>query len=226
MRRSAANRGFTLIEISIALAIGAMLMTVAIAGVNSITDANLRSAAITLTGAIKGNYDRAIMNKRTQRLAMDIDKGLWWIEYTDDPYALAAKLEKGDGSKDEDDDKDEDPFADEDMDAEVKNALEGGRAASFRPDGELGEPQRLPGEVRFSRILTGHQEEAFTAGVAYLHFFRAGWTEPARIEITDGTEYTTLEVQPLIGRVRTYHERMDEDWKNEEIDKSEENETW
>ena len=91
--------------------------------------------------------------------------------------------------------------------AHVKAALEGGKAASFVPEGE---PRPLPGDVRFSKVQTGHQEEPFIAGVAYLHFFRGGWSEPAQIELTDGDEVISLKVFPLTGGVRTYHEPLKE----------------
>lgn len=229
MRRAGpTSGGFTLIELSIALAIAAMLMVTAVAGVNALTDANLRSASVEITGAIKYNYDRAIMEKRNQRLVFDIDQNLWWAEFSTDAYALDGELqEEAPKSTDEDDRKreaeadEDDPFFDSDEDPEVTRALEGGNAVRFQPDTDQGPPRPLPSDIHFSRILTGHQAKAFTRGVAYLHFFRAGWTEPARIELTDGDEYRTLVVMPLTGRTRSYAERFeDEAWENEAIDKS------
>ena len=83
--------------------------------------------------------------------------------------------------------------------SEVKRAMESGLAVRFQPDTDAGEPKPLPSGVRFSRIWTGHQEEAFESGVAYLHFFRTGFTEPAQIELTDGSDVITLKLSPLTG---------------------------
>lgn len=211
-------RGLTLIELTIALAVAAMVTAVGVISINALTHASLKSTAIELAGAIKYNYDRSIMEKRVQRIGMDLDQNVWWVEYTDDPYSLASERLRGtEGAKrdeEEEDDDDFDSFFGE-ADSEVKAALEGGRAASFVPDPDSGEPRPLPGDVRFSRVHTGHQEEPFESGIAYLHFFRGGWTEPAQIEITDGEDHITLKVAPLTGRVRTYHKQLEEMELNE-----------
>ncbi len=219
-RPRAAVRGLTLIEISIALAIAALLAGASIVSVNALTDADLKSSALLLGGAIKYNYDRAIMEKRTQRLALDLDRQIWWIEYTEDPYAIGQERIRGeegdkrrmDGDGDDaDSDSDSDNFFDDDDPRrEVKMVMEGGKNAAFVPDGDSGQPRPLPGTVVFSKIWTGHQEESFTTGVAYIHFFRGGWTEPAQIEVSDGDEYITLKVFPLTGRVRSYHKRLED----------------
>ena len=91
MRRPSAKRaGLTLIEITVALAIAALIVGVGLVSLNALTDADLKSGAVELTGAIKFSYDRAIMEKRTQRMGFDMSKGLWWIAFTDDPYGLDA----------------------------------------------------------------------------------------------------------------------------------------
>lgn len=206
----------TLIELTIALALAALLVAVSIVSVNALTDANLRSAAVELAGAIKFNYDRSIMEKRTQRLGMDLDRHVWWIEFTEDQYALAAERmsgEEGDKRDLEGDSGDvelDSFFARNEGEAEVKQIMEGGKGAAFVPDEGAGKPRPLPGDVTFSKIWTGHQEESFTSGIAYLHFFRGGWTEPAQIELFDGSDYITLKVFPLTGRVRTYHKQLED----------------
>ena len=223
MRRA----GFTLIELTIALAIAAMAMAAAVVGAGAVTDADLRSAAVDLTGAVKLNYDRAVMLKRTQRLAMNLDQGLWWIDYTEDRYALSRERAEGEHGKSSDEVREEleedSSFFDDDVDHEVKAAVEGGAAMRFSRDGELdaGKPRPLPKGICFSRAWTGHQEEPFSTGVAYVHFFPGGWTEPARIELVDvdceskseadkDSSYITLRVLPLTGRVRSYHRQMEE----------------
>lgn len=222
------RRAFTLIELMIGLAIAALIVSVTIAGVNNITDARLRSTAVELTGAIKYSYDRAIMQNRIQRLAMDLDSGQWWLEYTEDPFKVQQERVKGtsglkrdeEGTIDDSDEREQlwrDLNIDERTDVEVRKALEGGRASSFQP--EEGQDRReLPGDVSFSRVWTGHQEEPFDEGMAFLHFFKGGWTEPARIELKDDEgDVITLKVSPLTGRVRTYHRPM-EDPELEEYD--------
>jgi len=189
-------------------------MTMSVIAINSLTDASLRSSAVELTGAIKYSYDRAIMQNRIQRLAMNIDEGEWWLEFTTDPFAISEQRIEGevgarvdeDGKLQRSDDDFDDFDFDRDTDPEVRRALEGGRAAGFTRE-EDSEVRKLPRGIQFSRIWTGHQEEPFTKGVAFLHFFTSGWTEPAYIELMDGDEdVVVLKVEPLTGRVRTKHE--------------------
>jgi general secretion pathway protein H len=233
MRRpSKHERGLTLIEITVALAIAALVVSLGLVSLNALTDADLKSSAVELTGAIKFSYDRSIMEKRTQRMGFDMSKGLWWIDYTDDVYALDRERMRGksgaDSPEGEEQEKKKPASLDEifeqadEPEDEVKQAMEGGKALAFSPDEGAGLPRRLPGTVAFSKIWTGHQEEPFTEGVAYLHFFRSGWTEPAQIELTDGDgEYITLKVFPLTGRVRMYRKQLEEE-KVEEDDGREE----
>lgn len=212
------RRGFTLIELTIALAIAAMLVGVSMMSVQSLTGAELKSNAVKISGGIKFCYDRAIMEKRIQRIGMDLDKNVWWIEYTEDPFKLSQQRMRGtegrkrgdDGEFLEDEDDENSTFFDDDVDGEVKLALEGGKGSRFVPDEDAGKPIVLPGNIRFGKVHTGHQEEPFTSGIAYLHFFRGGFTEPAEIELTDGDEVVTLKVLPLTGRVRTYHRELKE----------------
>jgi len=223
------TRGFTLIEVAIALALAGILMATAVTSIRAVTDAAVRSGAVELTGAVKMSYDRAIMLRRTQRIGIDIDKGLWWIEFTEDPFAVGAERMSGtkgaSGSDEEGSEelRDIEREFDEDDDTQVKAAILGGIATRFAMDGDLdaGKPTPLPSGVCFSRVWTDHQEEAFNTGIAYLYFWRGGFTESALIELVDShcedkgdideqdAEYVTLEVLPLTGRVKTRHEKLE-----------------
>lgn len=273
------RRGLTLIELVIGLAIAAMACAVAIGAINSLTSSSLHSTAVELTGAIKTCYDRAIMQRRTERLSIDLDKGLWWIDYTEDPFAVSSERAQGKSGEKESSPGDkggskskksrapgspgeasgsaagalgaggtgasgagagaaeaakgifgaksifDDPdttTSDDVKRAEVKRALEGGKAIDFKPDDELPKPRPFPSGVKVTRMWAGHQEEAFTSGIARIHFFNAGWTEPAQIELSDGSDFVTLKIYPLTGRVRTYDRQLDvpksdhEDGKDED----------
>lgn len=220
-RRPRQNRaGLTLIEITIALGVAALIMSLGVVSVNALSDRNLRQSAMQLAGAIKYSYDRSIMQNRIQRIGMNIDTGEWWLEYTEGEFAV--RRERAEGTQGamldengkivyvgEEDIRDELRLDDE-VDGELRAALEGGLGARFEREDEDKEPRKLPGSVKFSRVWTGHQEEPFEEGIAFVHFFDGGWTEPALIELKDGDdEYVTLEVAPLTGRVRTKHERME-----------------
>lgn len=213
------RRGLTLIEVVIALTIAALLAGVSTVGISAITDAELKSTAVTLSGVMKQAYDRAIMQQRTQRLVIDLDKSLWWLEYSTSPFALSRERltgEKGEASaadEDEDDDRRsgiDARFGSIDEKTEVEAMLEGG-AAMFAADTDVdaGKPSLIPGEIVVRKVWTSHQEEAFTSGTAYVHFFKSGQAEAALIELGDeGEDVITLEVQPLTGRVKMHRRSM------------------
>lgn len=200
-----------------------MAVGIAIASINALTNASLRSSALELSGTIKFAYDRAIMARHTERLSLDLDKGLIWLDFTEDTYSLARERHEGrEGVKSDavgEDDakaakkKERDSFFSDEKDAEkeeVKIALEGGKAVQFAPDVEaMDRPKALPSDIRISKVWSGHQEEAFTSGTAYVHFFNSGWSEPAQIELTDGDEFVTIKVYPLTGRVRIYEKELE-----------------
>jgi prepilin-type N-terminal cleavage/methylation domain-containing protein len=270
--------GLTLVELVIAMAIAAMAAALAIGALNSLTNQSLHSTAVELTGAIKFCYDRAIMERRTERLSIDIDKGLWWIDYTQDMFAISSERVEGkEGDKTDSDEKsggaakkkktklkdsdstskdtksgkgpkdllapktpaepketksifDEDSSSgskdkDQAKKDEVKLAIEGGKAIEFQPDSDVSKPKPFPSDVKVSRVWAGHQVEAFTSGIARIHFFNTGWSEPAQIELTDGSEFVTLKIYPLTGRVRTYPKQL-EIPKSDLEDGKEEDKEW
>jgi prepilin-type N-terminal cleavage/methylation domain-containing protein len=207
------TRGLTLIELTITVAVIGLVAAMAVVSVQALGHSHLRSTSVEIAGAIKQSYDRAIMEKRLQRIAFDLDEHAWWVEYTDDPYALDVERL----GTDEEEREEEELFLDEDTPEEVRAALEGGRAASFSPDPDFPEKMPLPGAVHFGRAWTGMREDPFEEGVVYLHFFRGGFTEPLQLELYDGhpdaprdtREYVTIKVRPLTGRVKMYQEQLE-----------------
>lgn len=211
------RRGFTLIELTIALAIFAMVTATAVAGMNSLTHAHLRSTAVKIAGAVKMSYDRAVMERRTQRLVLDMDKNTVLLEFTESPFALARERAKGSKGVTPDDPASADASRDRSSKKKSDSPLggfdlEAGEGAKFVPDddSDLGRPFALPSGIRLTRVWTGSAEEAFTSGQAYLNFFSGGYTEPAIIELSDeNDEVVTLKVLPLTGRVRSYDKKLE-----------------
>lgn len=207
-------RGLTLIELTITVAVIGLVASMALVSVQALSHSQLRSSSVAIAGAIKQSYDRAIMEKRLQRIAFDLEGHTWWVEYTEDPYALdVERLAADPGEYDEDE-----LYLDEETPEEVRAALEGGRSASFSPDPSFEGRVVLPGDVHFGRAWTGMREDPFEKGIVYLHFFRGGFTEPLQLELYDGSpeaapedrEYVTLVVRPLTGRVKIYPKRLEE----------------
>lgn len=214
--RPARNAGFTLIELTVAIAVVGLFVGMAVTATNAITDAELRTQARELMGAIKYNYDRAIMLRRTQRIAFDLDQGLWWVEYTESPFALSAEKKSAEAAKKAAEAGGDSKLTAADDDEELDDvaiAMAGGQAAPFQTDDpdEVGKPHTLPSGIRLGKVWTGSQEEPFESGLAHLHFFRGGFTEPALIELRDDDDdVITIEVQPLTGRVKSRPEPIED----------------
>lgn len=78
MRRS----GFTLIEVTIALAILALAVAVVVPAVSNLSRAELRQTAGRLAGTIRATYDSAALSGETHRLVFDFESSMITVEAT------------------------------------------------------------------------------------------------------------------------------------------------
>lgn len=214
-RPSRVARGLTLIELTIIVAIIGLMAGLSLVSVNALGHSYLRSESVSLAGAIKECYDRSIMEKRVQRIVFDLAEDTWWVEATDDPYALDIDRLAAADDADELADLNEEPDFDEETPEEVRAAIMGSQSATFELDPAFEGKKKLQGDVHFGRVWTGMREEPFEKGLIFLHFFRGGFTEPLQLELFDGDpdgddkEYLTLLVRPLTGKVRIYPEQLE-----------------
>lgn len=193
-------RGLTLIEISIALAIAALLVAVSVPAISSITRAQLRQKSGQLAGGIRALYGESAIAGRSCRLVLDLDKSEYHAECARGAVRLASEPSRGGPSRDEE------LLAraarqGETLSDEERERLELLRRGAFAPSKTI-PPTALGGQVRFRKIWVGHQPEPLAAGTAWLYFWPSGQTEPASIELAQGDDVITLLVAPLTGRVR------------------------
>ena len=85
---NAARSGFTLLEMIIAVTILALVFSISVPALNSITRVELRAAADKLAGNVKYLYDRAVLEKIYVRLVFDLDTGTYYPESTADRFYL------------------------------------------------------------------------------------------------------------------------------------------
>lgn len=194
-------RGLTLIEISIALAIAALLVAISVPAISSITRAQLRQKSGQLSGGIRALYGQSAIAGKSCRLAFDLDKSEYQAECARGSVRLAADADaSGSGGRDEEllarAKGDRGALSDED-----RVRLELLRKGAFAPSAEVPRTT-LGGSVRFRKVWVSHQQAGLTAGTAYLYFWPSGQTEAASIELAQGDDVTTLLVSPLTGRVR------------------------
>ena len=208
------ERGLTLIEIVVAVAVMAVIITVIAVSVGAIRRAELNQTASKLGAAMRTLYNMAIVNNRPYRLVIDLEKGEFWGESLadNDPcnwYLKSAADEAERKSKTrivktafEDD---------EEMDTAV-------RARFSKTKQSLLKPQMFPKGIRVTAVITDNLDQPQTEGLAAIHFFPGGRAERAYIwlgEVSsdeDGEtepEYTVA-ISGLMGRVTKHTEALDE----------------
>ncbi|MFP2927623.1 prepilin-type N-terminal cleavage/methylation domain-containing protein [Pyxidicoccus sp. 3LG] len=228
------QRGLTLIEISIAIIIVAMLFSAAVMGIGSITGAKAKGAAGELAGLIRSLYDSAALRGKTCRLVFEIPD-----PKSEEPTRYHAECAEGSVTTSRDRDtalRDENsvreraarssggqgaggetrrnylvsggdaPSATELMEGEKQRVEALSRFSSYTSE-EV--PSReLPSDVKVS-VWTRHQKEAVESGVAYLYFFPQGYTEKAYVYVQQGDNVWTLDVSPLTGKVQVVAEALE-----------------
>lgn len=221
-------RGFTLIEVLIALMVVALMMTIGVKGFRSVSKSDLREATAHLSGAIRYMFDRASITGKYQRLVLDLNEGQYWPEASDDKFYAPNQAETADERRKRE-------AAEKEADDEQrKNAEKQAQAFANSPGSgantsfdmsklEVGEfrpkharfaafketalkPVRLK-KLRIRSFYTPRMTDPVTSGRAYLYFYPMGQTEPAIITLSDdsGESVYSLVVHPITGRVRIYN---------------------
>ncbi|HEY1098566.1 MAG TPA: prepilin-type N-terminal cleavage/methylation domain-containing protein [Myxococcota bacterium] len=205
------RRGFTLLEIGIALVLIGLMMAVAVPSLNAVAGTRLKEQTNLMAGAIRDTYARTALIGRSTRLVLDMEGGAWWVEETDGVARVKSLKESADRDGkvklDTIDKRIDDIEADTtDVNEQQKLALYTGPA--FKPvEGDWGQPQKLPSGLRFKSVWIEHLDERVTGGSAALFFYPGGFTEEAMITLTDdegdgsGGRVLTVVVSALTGEV-------------------------
>jgi len=192
----------------------ALLVGSATVGFRSLAKSDLRTSASKMAGAIRYLFDRASTTGKVHRLVLDMDKGKYWAEVSDDRFLMAGGRET-----DESRQKQAEKLAKEAEDAkkraEEKSALDEMQARyqleEFRPKRArfdtfkemVVKPVDLKGAV-IADLFTPRLAEPLYAGQGYIYFFPLGMSEAAIVHLADRKHETvySLVVHPLTGRVK------------------------
>jgi prepilin-type N-terminal cleavage/methylation domain-containing protein len=226
------ERGFTLIEIIIVLAIVGLIMSMGVGALRSLARSDLRADATHLSGAMRFLFDRASTTGKTHRLVLDLEGGRYWAEVSDDKFFVPRDAESPEAARrreDTENHEDEERRAAEEKAAE---AAARGSSSTLASDSsydpaklEIGEfkpkrarfaafkemalkPVKLHKRVVLRSVYTPRLTEPVTAGRAYIYFYALGQTEPAIVELSDpaGEAIYSLVAHPITGRVRIYNQ--------------------
>ena len=175
------NRGFTLIEVMIVLAILAGIMALGAPRLFK-KNVNIKSQARKIMVLAKETRTKARLNNSTYRLAIkfDGDANEYWVERGSGPIKVDPESYKERSSFE----KEDAPPSPYQMDKSLTK-----------------KEQHLESGLKFGSLETSNMEAPASSGLAYIHFFPQGFVEASALQITDGKNLTwTLVFNPLTGQ--------------------------
>lgn len=206
------QRGVTLVEISIAIVIVALLMGLAAPMVGGITQAALRSSAGHLSGILKATYDHAVLSGHTSRVVFDFEKNTATAEETSEYYGIVIEGEAESADKEEKAEAKDEPSADAALLAIAKRQTDRGSRRVKKPTFS-----RIPGasvyefddDVKIAEIASEHLRTPAKEGREAIYMFPLGYSEHAVIYLEDTSgRVFSVEVEPLNGRTKITDRRV------------------
>lgn len=204
------ERGMTLIELVVVLAIVAIMFIVGAVGISAIRGADVDATASVIAGAMTYVSSLAVHENKTFRLVLDMDQKAYWVEHvdTEDP---CARFLPDDVDVGLDPENEPEPAPRDEDEENVETAV-----AFSQTRGDLLKGRFEPG-TNVAAILTSHHDQVQEGGRAAVYFYPNGYAERALIWVggvsaeTDGAwdREVTVELHSL-GRVSHHGDPLDE----------------
>lgn len=211
-QRAQGERGLTLIELIIVIAILVMMLGLGVSGLENLASTELRVQTNKLAVAVRHAYNRSVATGLYMRMVLDVSTDSYWVEASPTPVFL---VRPGDEKLIEDEKR-----AREREDEEGIQRIKTG--PDFKMDPVISKITMEKGIVIDSVLIAG-QQYPVTGGQATIHFFPNGYCEPAMIYTSDGDgDFRTLIINPLTGKVERKAGKADPARQFGEPDKVEE----
>jgi len=202
------ERGLTLIEILITVAIIGLIMGLSVGFFRDSSEDALERVSNQLAGTIKYVFNESAVKNRYYRLVIDLSNPSFSVEASAEPFKVAA-TDEGVAAPPEGGTLPEAPPPSPEGEAATQPAPGGGTfsgAVSY-----LLKPIQLPESLRIKDVYVAHADKKIEEGKTAIYFFPDGWVEKAVINLSDekGEVFYSLETQPISGRVKIRNEYYD-----------------
>lgn len=199
--RIRSQRGFTLFELIVAIAIVGLVMGVVVSQMGSYLDLDMKKSSNRLGTTIRYLYNKAATEGLYIRLIFNVDERTYWVEATTDPTKISADMqatgEQGEDQK------------------EGEAAEEGGLPKLKYPKPRFGKVDsfllkatKLPDRVFIKDVFVEHRPTGVEDGLVAIYFFPNGYVEHAIINLRneDNDYFYSIETNPISGAVSIRNE--------------------
>lgn len=201
-------RGITLIEIMVVMAIAAGIAVTMMNAARALDIFPSRSEVMNFSGAIKSAYDRAVLTGLRYDVVLDIDKGAYSLECTEETSVVFRNLDESASERAFRHKHGDDQFAEE-------QESQGDRARRRASDeGETPQSANMKScedhvvpshtfdrGLEIDRVQTSRNTHPVDSGQVRIAVFPNGTIEPAAIWLSNSRKKWTLIVHEMTGKV-------------------------